>query len=133
MRKLTIILACLSIFYAGAAWALDGCGDFAAEGDDAHHTATMASHADHGDVPASHHSHSDPTKVHCPNVLNEFLISSRVSPDTPPKSVHDRIDIVDMGYLPLTAAMRHGAGVGPPGSRHSHDFPRHLLLSVLRI
>jgi hypothetical protein len=133
MRKLIVILACLSIFYAGVVWALDGCRDVGVGSDTAHHSATAMNHPGHEIEPPSHGSHSDPTKVHCPNVLNEFLISSRVAPDAPPKSVHEGIDIADLGYISLARATPHGGGVDPPGSRHSQDFPRHLLLSVLRI
>ena len=79
MKRVIVILICLSVFYAGALWALEGCGDLGV-GFAAHHDGenTLSSHHEVGDI-SSHHSHGDHSKVHCPNVLAEFVLSSGVS------------------------------------------------------
>jgi hypothetical protein len=133
MRKLTVILACLSILYAGAVWALDGCHDFGVGGDSAHHSVAERNHPGHEGEPASHHSHSDPTKLHCPNVLNEFLTTSRVTLGAPLKPAQHIIDLADLRHNSLAPLLINGIGERPPGSRRSQNFPRHLLFSVIRI
>jgi hypothetical protein len=130
MKKLTVIIACISIFCAGNLWALDGCLAFGYDRDGAHHEADLTQHA-HADY--SHESHSDPTQVHCPNVLNEFLLSARPSSDALLKSW--RQFIAAIGFIGFSSSVaKSSPKVGsPPGDQRSSAFPRHLLLSVIRI
>ena len=78
MKRLILVLSCLSIFYAGVVWALEGCRDIGI-GHDLRHGAESAFPSHHDTHSAPQHSHSDQSKVHCPNVFGEFLISSRAS------------------------------------------------------
>ncbi len=131
MKRVIVILICISVFYAGALWALEGCRDLGV-GFDSHHDAenVLSSHHVDSDT-SSHHSHSNHSKIHCPNVLGEFVLSSRVSlnadrsaavhADHPGQQIHCLFPYVSV------------SGIGPPVANLSPTFPRHLLLSVLRI
>jgi hypothetical protein len=133
MKRFIIVLSCLSIFYAGAVWALEGCGDFSADVHAAHHTEKEFSLDHHYSDAAPHHSHSDPSKVHCPNVLGEFLISPRATLTSNPGHV-SHLDVVGQSVREfLSDLTSRGYGDGPPGSVHLKALPRHLLLSVIRI
>jgi hypothetical protein len=131
MKRVVVILTCFSVFYAGVLWALAGCRDLGI-GFAAHHDAEHAPSSHHeGAETSSHHSHSNHSKIHCPNVLGEFVLSSRVSLNT------DRSAAVHADHpgqqihclFPYVSA----SGIGPPVPNLSPTFPRHLLLSVLRI
>ena len=132
MKRLMVILVCVSVFYAAAVWALEGCRDIGSGHELFHQTESAVS--DHHDKDtASHHSHSDPTRVHCPNLIGEFLVSSRVTLTSdhgygryvalPGGSVQDYLSDIVFG----------GFGDGPPGPLLSKTFPRYLVLSVIRI
>ena len=131
MKRLILVLSCLSIFYAGVVWALEGCRDVGAH--DLHHGAESAFPGHHDTDRAAHHSHSDQSKVHCPNIFNEFLISSRASLNSSAGYLYYTAFI--SAYVPshLPAESSRGLNHGPPGSPYSNTFPRHLLLSVIRI
>ena len=133
MKRVIVILSCLSIFYAGAVWALEGCRDLGV-GFDTHHHAENALSIQHHDADtASHHSHSDPAKVHCPNVLGEYVLSSRVSLNAD-RNVKVYADHTTQQIKRLyLGAMSSSVGVGPPGPNASPIFPLHLFLSVLQI
>jgi len=129
MKRLILFLSCLSILYAGAVWALEGCSDFGVGANAQHHNERgVPSHHD----AAPHHSHSDQSKVHCPNVFGEFLISSRASVGSSNGYVYHTAFATAFSH-DLFSRNSQGTGQGPPGSAHSKDFPRHLLLSVIRI
>jgi hypothetical protein len=130
MKRWILVLSCISIFFAGAVWALEGCVDFEAEVHGAHHSE-QSSHEHDNPAPA-HHSHTDPLKIHCPNVLSEFLISSPLSLSSGSARMHhafhDTATIND-----LTRSITLEEGNGPPGPLYSKTLPRHLFLSVIRI
>ena len=90
----------------------------------------QVTHDTHG---APQHSHSDQSKVHCPNVLGEFLISSRASLNSNAGYQYYTAFISDLVYNHLPGESSRGLNHGPPGTPHSKTFPRHLLLSVIRI
>jgi hypothetical protein len=123
----------LSVFYAGALWALEGCRDLGVGSDASHHAdhAVSGQHHDAGTAP--HHSHSDPAKVHCPNILGEFVLSSPVSLYTY-GNVAFHADYAslqfDNSFLGVTLS---NIGLAPPSPNLSPTFPRHLLVSVLQI
>jgi hypothetical protein len=131
MKRVIVILICFSVFYAGALWALEGCRDLGI-GFAAHHDAenALSSHQEGADT-SSHHSHSDHTNIHCPNVLGEFVLSSRVSLNT------DRSAAVHADHpgQQIHCVFSYGSahGIGPPVPNLSPALPRHLFLSVLRI
>jgi hypothetical protein len=133
MKRVIILLTCFSVFYAGVLWALEGCRDLGV-GFDAHHDAEIALSSHHeGADTSSHHSHSDQTQIHCPNILGEFVLSSRVSLNAD-RSVAVHADHpgqqIDYSILSVAAV---GFGAGPPRPNLSPTFPRHLFLSVLQI
>ena len=132
MKRLIIVLSCLSVLYAGAVWALEGCRDFGVKADVDHTGAGSASHRHDAGAP-SHHSHSDPSKVHCPNVFGEFLISARESLTSDSGGHYHPAVVRDSVKDFLSDTISGGFGAGPPGSPHSKTLPRHLLLSVIRI
>ncbi len=131
MKRLVVIAACLSIFFAGVVWALEGCRGL---GDrlNLHHHADQ-SVADHHDSTHSESHGSHHAKVHCPNVFGEFILSSRVLLNS------DRGFTTRASYLTqqLEAFLPdlNSAGLihGPPGTLVSKILPRHLLFSVMRI
>jgi len=132
MKRLIVVLGCLSIFYAAAVWALEGCRDFGVDVK-ADHRAEKASSNHHHEPNTAHHSHSDPSKIHCPNVFGEFLISPRTTLTYDPGFL-SHIALADVSLKEfLPDGTSGGIGDGPPGSVHSKHFPRHLLLSVIRI
>ena len=132
MKRVVLILSCISVFYAGAVWALEGCRDIGA-GHELFHPAVSAA-SDHDNDAASHHSHSDPTKIHCPNVFGEFLVSSRVTLTADHSYFHHHVALAEKSVHDFLSDMIFGGfGGGPPGPLHSKTFPRHLLLSVIRI
>jgi hypothetical protein len=128
MKRLIIVLSCLSILYASAVWALEGCIDLGKDAHPAHHSE----HSSGTPGRASHHSHTDPSQIHCPNSLGEFLISSRPFLSSGDGRMHDAAyDAATATRLSNAIALAEGAG--PPGIVQSKTFPRHLLLSVIRI
>ena len=130
MKRLILFLICLSMFYAGAVWALEGCSDFGVGANAQHHNERgVPSHHD----AAPHHSHSDQSKVHCPNVFGEFLVSSRASVQSSNDYVYRTTFAAAFSHDLSPSVSSQGTDQGPPGSAHSKDFPRHLLLSVIRI
>jgi hypothetical protein len=131
MKRFILIMSCISIFYAGAVWALEGCLDFEKDVHPAHQAGKF-SHNHHDTEAGSHHSHTDPSKIHCPNVLGEFLISSRVSLSADNSYLHHAAHDVETGSG-LSHSIALAEGGGPPGLIHSKTFPRHLLFSVIRI
>lgn len=133
MKRLIILTACMSFLYAGALWAMEGCVDFSADVHAGHH-AKKTSH-DHYDAnTASHHSHTDPSKIHCANILGEFLISSRPALLSPHSNLHHVAhEAWAIAGVLLSGSVGLSERDGPPGSIRSRMFPRHLLLSVIRI
>jgi hypothetical protein len=132
MKRLILILNCLAIFYAGAVWALEGCSDLSVGSEAQHHSENgVPSHHDAGAT--SHHSHSDPSKVHCPNVFGEFLVSSRASVQSSNDYVYRTTFAAAFSHDLSPSVSSQGTDQGPPGSVHSKNLPRHLLLSVIRI
>ncbi len=132
MKRLILVLSCLSIFYAGVVWALEGCRDMGT-GHDVHHDAENGLSNHHDTHGAPQHSHSDQSKVHCPNVFGEFLISSRASLNSNAGYVYHTASISEVVHNFLPGWSSRGLNHGPPGSPYSNTFPRHLLLSVIRI
>ena len=132
MKRLILVLSCLSIFYAGMVWALEGCRDIGT-GHDFHHGAENAFPGHHDTEGVPHHSHSDQSKVHCPNIFGEFLISSRASLKSTAGYVHYTTSTSELVHSFLPGGSSRGLNHGPPGSPYSKTFPRHLLLSVIRI
>jgi len=130
MKRLIIVLSCLLIFYAGAVWALEGCLDFGMQVHADHHTEASSHH--HREVPSAH-SHTDPSQIHCPNSLGEFLISSRPFLSSSHGRMHDDIAYDAATATRLSSAVAFAGAEGPPGMVQSKTFPRHLLLSVIRI
>jgi hypothetical protein len=133
MKRLILILICLAIFYAGAVWALEGCTDFDVGPNTQHHNERGVPAHHHDSNAAPHHSHSDQSRVHCPNLLGEFLISSVAFV----KSSNDHVYLTPQPGEPISGFLlgvtSRGHSGGPPGSVHLKVFPRHLLLSVIRI
>ena len=130
MKRFVVVLSCLSIFYAGAVWALEGCVDFGTDVHGALHGETSA-HEPHTTDAGAHHSHTDPSKIHCPNVLGEFLISSRLSVSPDKNYTHHAAHDAETVNGSHSIALAEDGG--PPGLIQSKSFPRHLLLSVIRI
>ncbi len=127
MKRFIIVLSCLSILYAGAVWALEGCTDFDVMG---HVTGHSEPASDPGQ--GSHHSHHDRSEIHCPNVLSEFLISSRPSLSSDTGRMHHAVQEIAK-VSTLLQSIVAAVGDGPPGLVHSRSFPRHLLFSVIRV
>ena len=132
MKRLILVLSCLSIFYASVVWALEGCRDIGI-GRDLRHDVESAFPSHHDSHGAPQHSHSDQSKVHCPNVFGEFLISSRASLNSNEGYLYHTASTSEAVYSCLAARRLRGLNHGPPGSPYSNTFPRHLLLSVIRI
>jgi hypothetical protein len=132
VKRFILVLSCLSVFYAGAVWALEGCSDFGVGSNPQHHNESAAHHHHDSDA-APHHSHSGEPTVHCPNLFGEFLISSRASISSSNGYVYHTTQPAEPIDRFLLGATSRGFGGRPPGSVHSKDFPRHLLLSVIRI
>src|SRR2546428_2027661 len=132
MKRLIVILGCLSILYGSAVWALEGCREFGAGIDEGRHAAHAESNHHAADTP-SHHSHSDRSKVHCPNVFGEFLVSARLSLTTEHSSAYHTAFATHSRHDFISSVNSNSTGQGPPGSIHTKAFPRHLLLSVIRI
>ena len=132
MKRFILILTCLAILYAGAVWALEGCGDFGT-GPNAQNHDESGAPSHHDADSAAHHSHSDQSTVHCPNVFGEFLLSSRVSVKSNNGGVWCMAQLGEPIHSHVMAVTARGSGNGPPGSVHSKDFPRYLVLSVIRI
>ena len=130
MKRLIVVLSCISIFYAGGVWALEGCLDLGAEVHRAHNSENSS---DEHDNPApAQHSHTDPLQIHCPNFLSEFLISLPLSLSSGSARMHHAVhDTATINGLPRS--IRLNEGNGPPGPLYSKTIPRHLLLSVIRI
>jgi hypothetical protein len=130
MKRLIVLLSCISIFFAGAVWALEGCLDLGAEVHGAHNTEKSS---DEHDNPApAQHSHTNPLQIHCPNFLSEFLISSPLSLSSGSARTHHAVhDIATINGLPRSTTLNEGNG--PPGPFYSNALPCHLLLSVIRI
>ncbi|GEM_PF-5130312 len=132
MKRVVLILSCLSIFYAGAVWALEGCREFG-DGHELFHDGEGALSEQHHRAAEPHSSHSDPARVHCPNVFAEFLLSSRAS------LASDRGSVPYAALCPASdrefrsAAIFFSCGEGPPGLSHNGARSLHLLLSVIRI
>jgi len=131
MKRLVIVLICLSILYANAVWALEGCQDHAADIHSPHQAKKAYDH--HVAHVPSHHSHSDPSKIHCPNVFAEFLISPPATLISDPGHVSHLQCAGELVKEFVSHTICGGYGDGPPGLVHSKAFPRHLLLSVIRI
>jgi hypothetical protein len=87
-------------------------------------------HDTHG---APQHSHSDQSKVHCPNAFGEFLISSRASLNSNAGYLYYTASTSELVHSILPGGGSRGLNHGPPGWPYSETFPRHLLLSVIRI
>lgn len=132
MKRLIVILACVSVFYAAAVWALEGCRDIG-PGHELFHEGESAASDHHDKDTASHHSHSDPTRIHCPNVFGEFLVSSRVTLMSDHGYVYHVALAGKSAQDFLSDMIFGGFGDGPPGPLHSKTLPRHLVLSVIRI
>jgi hypothetical protein len=131
MKRWVVVLSCVFILYAGAVWALEGCLDFGADAHAAHH-GDKSAHDPHSAGAGSHHSHTDTSKIHCPNVFGEFLISSRPSLSSDKNSIHHAAhDAQTIARLWKSVALAEDEG--PPGLIQSKTFPLHLLLSVIRI
>jgi hypothetical protein len=133
MRRLILILNCLAIFYAGAVWAVEGCTDFGVDPDAQHHNESGVPSHHHDTDAIPHHSHSDQSKIHCPNVFGEFLISSRASVHPNNDYVYHATFAASFSHGLIPSVSSQGMGHGPPGSVHSKNLPRHLLLSVIRV
>jgi hypothetical protein len=129
MKRLIVIVGCLSILYGSAVWAIEGCREFGAGIDHGHHAENAESNHHAANAP-SHHSHSERSKVHCPNVFGEFLVSSRLSLTTEHSSVYHTAFANDSSHDLINFKIMSQS---PPGSVFSKAFPRHLLLSVIRI
>ena len=132
MKRLILIFACFSIFYAGTVLALEGCLDIGI-GHAAHHEGDNADPNHHDTDTASRHSHSDSARVHCPNVFTEFLISPRVSLSSAKGYVYHACLGVETVRALLSGPMTSGIGDGPPGAKVFQSRPLRLLLSVIRI
>ena len=133
MKCLILILNCLAILYAGAVWALEGCSDFGVVPNQLHHNPSAATSHHHDTGAAPHHSHSDQSKVHCPNIFSEFLISSRASLNSNAGYLYYTPFTNELVHSILPGGGSRGLNHGPPGWPYSETFPRHLLLSVIRI
>jgi hypothetical protein len=132
MKRLILVLSCLSIFYAGVVWALEGCRDIGI-GHDLRHDAESDFPSHHDTHGAPQHSHSDQSKVHCPNAFGEFLISSRASLNSNAGYLYYTASTSELVHSILPGGGSRGLNHGPPGWPYSETFPRHLLLSVIRI
>lgn len=131
MKRWFIIALSLNLLCASAAWAVNGCVEWAKNLPQAepHREGPVAGHHHDGDAD---HSHSDPSRVHCASQFDEFLLSARTT-----ASGRDSMGQVDWPasgpVRPLTSANGARSFHGPPGSTAAAVIPLHLLLSVLRI
>lgn len=133
MKRLIVIVSCIFVLYAGAVWALEGCRDIGAGHQLFHQAESADSDHHHARDNASHHSHSDPTRVHCPNVFDEFLLSPRITL-TANHSYVGHVALAAKSFHGFLAGRIYGGfGDGPPGHYRSKPLPRHLVLSVIRI
>ena len=132
MKRIIVIVVCLSVFYAGAMWALEGCltlGEAMASG---HHSESRSSpgHSHDGD---SQHSHSGSAEVHCPNPLAAFVSAQRISLERERGWTAD-LPGVEIQVRSLSNGLtHHDFALGPPGLGFSTTPQRFLLLSVFRV
>src|SRR5262245_49169432 len=123
MKWLLVVLSCVSILYAGAVWALEGCLDVGMHAHRSQHSERSSQH--HNPENSSHHSHTDSSQIHCPNVLSEFLVSSPPSVSAGDSRMHDTA--YDWTATRLVNSMALAESAGPPGLVQLKTFPRHLL------
>jgi hypothetical protein len=130
MKRLFVIVVCLSILYAGTVSAFAGCDNLIAAATGHDHGDDSGGHQ-HGGTAAPHHD--DAGKIHCPNLFGAFLVASRSSPETERRAAA----AVDYpGFQLLYLVHRPASGwfdLRPPGPSVSQLRPLHLLLSVIRI
>jgi hypothetical protein len=132
MKRVILILSCVSIFCAGVLWALQGCSDIDADHDLFHQVESAVSNH-HAKGSGSHHLHPDPTRVHCPNVFDEFLVSPRVTPISDHSYVY-HLALAGKSVRDFLSDATFGSfGNGPPGPHLFKILPRHLVLSVIRV
>ena len=132
MKRAFLLAICLSILYAGAAWAFVGCENLIAiaVGHDHHHTSG-AHH--HDGAAAPQHADSDSQKIHCPVLSSMFIAAPTVSVE-----IGRRVTAaVDYDPFDLPSISQPSASfrfdIGPPGPTISRLRSLHLLLSVIRI
>jgi hypothetical protein len=132
MKRTFVFAICLSILYAGAAWAFAGCENLlaVAAGHDHHHSGG-AHH--HDGAAAPQHADSDSQKIHCPNLSSEFFVAPTVSMESERRVAA----AVDYHPFDLPSVSQRSSSLrfdlGPPGPTISRLRSIHLLLSVIRI
>lgn len=131
IKRYIVIFSCLSVFYAGAVWAFEGCRKLVLDGTP-HRAEKTVIPLSQGSSP-SHHKHSDPGKIHCLSFFGEFVPSSRATIN-PGGGLVSRVawDAIELD-LDVVGSMPRQWIHGPPFAGRAKSFPRHLLHSVLRI
>ena len=132
MKRYIVIFSCLSVFYAGAVWAYEGCRNLVGDGTP-HHRAEKTVLPPPQDSSPSHHKHSDPGKIHCLSFFGEFVLSSRATINPAGGLVgYVAWDAIELN-ADVIGAMPCQWVHGPPFAGGAKSFPRYLIHSVLRI
>ena len=129
MKRLIVILCCLTVFFGGLASAWANCKQVAIT-DDYRRSLVPAPAEDHHSE--AQHEHSHGTVIHCAT-LDEFLLSSTflVTKDHRAQRLTDPF-VAALDYE-FSQHVSHWLIHGPPGFSKSAIIPPYLLLSVLRI
>lgn len=130
MKRALVIAVCLSVLYAGAAWAFAGCESLAKAAAGHDHGGNQGEHH-HGDAPAPPHSESG--NIHCANLFGAFVLANRVSLKAEPRIAAPVFYQTFDSASSFQFSGDHRFDLGPPGSIMPHSRPLHLLLSVIRI
>ena len=132
MKRYIVILSCLSVLYAGAVWAYEGCRNLVGDGTPRHHVKKTTAPPPLDRSPG-HHNHTDRDKIHCLSFFGEFFLRSRITENR----ADARVRCQAIGFVQLSDDF---SGVllqkrihGPPVSNGATNIPRYLSLSVLRI
>jgi len=130
MKRLIVILCCLSVFFGGLASAWANCKQVAITADHYRRSLVPAPVEDHHSE--AQHDHSHGTVIHCAT-LDEFLLSSTflVTKDHRVQRLTDPF-VAALDYE-FSQHVSHWLIHGPPGLARLNSIPSYILLSVLRI
>jgi hypothetical protein len=132
MKRVFVIVICLSILYAGVAWAFSDCENFIVAAAAHHHGDNSEDHHLHDDTGAS--QQGDSGKIHCPNLLDALLLVGSRSSIEAKRRAATAVDCPS--FNPPFEGQRSASlpfVLGPPGLTVFQSRPLRLLLSVIRI
>ena len=132
MKRLFVILCCLSLLVAGAATAWANCRQVSI-GNDSYSYSPGAGHShDHGTDSSdegSGRSHSG--EIHCP-ILKDFVPNAVISAKPNRQSETFRSVLAEAAFF-ISHRAFYRLIHDPPVTAQSNSIPYHILLSVFRI